>query len=89
MAITDPAAWEMAKEVITDALKRPADERAAFVRERCPDPVLRDEIDKMLRAYDEDPGFLETPPHLEGDREVKSRRERGERAGDRAGHHRA
>ena len=81
VAITDPAAWEMAKEVITDALKRPADERAAFVRERCPDPVLRDEIDKMLRAYDEDPGFLETPPHLEGERDELADLEPGTRVG--------
>src|SRR5262249_12035236 len=39
--------------------KLPPAERAAFVRERCPDPVLRDEIEAMLRAYDEDPDFLE------------------------------
>jgi eukaryotic-like serine/threonine-protein kinase len=57
--ITDPATWEKAKDVISDALKLPPAERAAFVRERCPDPVLRDEIDAMLRAYDEDPDFLE------------------------------
>src|SRR5205085_10443950 len=41
--ITDPATWEKAKDVIADALKRPAAERGAYVRERCPDPVLRAE----------------------------------------------
>src|SRR6478735_5837622 len=68
--ITDPATWEKAKDVIADALKRPAAERGAYVRERCPDPVLRAEIDEMLRAYEDDPDFLEQSPRWDDDEEV-------------------
>src|SRR5207247_6244482 len=64
MKITDPATWEKAKDVIADALKRSPSEREAFVREHCPDPALRAEIDAMLKQYEDDPDFLENPAHL-------------------------
>jgi serine/threonine-protein kinase len=58
----DAVTWERAKDLITDVLKRAPGEREAFLREQCPDPQLRAEIEAMLRAYDNDPDFLEQPP---------------------------
>ena len=34
-------------------LRRSPAERQAFLRERCPDPQLRGEIEAMLRAYED------------------------------------
>jgi serine/threonine protein kinase/TolB-like protein/Flp pilus assembly protein TadD len=55
----------MAKDVITEALKRVPSEREAFVRERCPDDTLRQEIDALLKQYEEAPEFLESLARLE------------------------
>jgi len=61
--ISDPATWEKAKNVIADALKRPASERSAFVREQCPDdPDLAAEIDAIIKGYENDTRFLERSP---------------------------
>src|SRR5947208_10715493 len=57
----DAVTWERAKDLITDVLKRTPAEREAFLREQCPDPKLRAEIEAMLGAYEKDPGFLEQP----------------------------
>jgi serine/threonine protein kinase/tetratricopeptide (TPR) repeat protein/TolB-like protein len=58
----DAVTWERAKDLITEVLKRSPAERAAILRDRCPDPALRAEIEAMLRAYEKDPDFLEQPP---------------------------
>jgi serine/threonine protein kinase/Tfp pilus assembly protein PilF len=64
--ISDPAAWEKAKNVIADALRRPASERSAFVREQCPnDPDLGAEIDSIIKGYEDDTRFLERSPVAE------------------------
>lgn len=81
MRITDPATWEKAKDVITDALKCPPGERAAYVRERCTDPALAAEIDEMLRAYEEDPDFLEQPARLDDESDELSDLQPGTRVG--------
>src|SRR5438093_710829 len=57
----DAVTWERAKDLITDVLKRTPAEREAFLREQCPDPKLRAEIEAMLGAYEKDPDFLEQP----------------------------
>jgi Protein kinase domain len=44
----EPASWDKAKDVIVEALGRPVAEREAFVRQRCTDPALREEILSML-----------------------------------------
>src|SRR4029079_9529175 len=63
----DPATWERAKDLITEVLRRSPAERQAFLRERCPDPQLRGEIEAMLHAYEKDPDFLEQPPAIGAD----------------------
>jgi serine/threonine protein kinase len=47
----DPASWRQAKDVITEALERPASEREAFVRDRCGDSRLSDHIIAMLDGF--------------------------------------
>jgi serine/threonine protein kinase len=55
----------MAKDVITGALKLTPPEREAFVRERCSDDTLRQEIDALLKQYEEAPEFLESLARFE------------------------
>jgi hypothetical protein len=40
----DPVSWDKAKDLLFAALERAAEEREAFVRERCSDPTTCDEI---------------------------------------------
>jgi serine/threonine protein kinase len=47
----DAAAWEQAKAVITEALRRAPTERERFVREQCGDTPLALEIITMLAGY--------------------------------------
>ena len=60
----DAVTWAKAKDLITDILKLSREEREAFLRDRCPDPLLRAEIEALLRAYDEGTDFLERSPRL-------------------------
>jgi hypothetical protein len=55
------ASWEQAKGVITEALKRPAQERESFVRQQCADSTLAGEIITLLAAYRDDSDFLAEP----------------------------
>jgi len=60
-------AWEQAKDVITEALKRVPSEREKFVRERCGDSTLAGEIITLLDAYKDGVDFLADPPDEEED----------------------
>jgi serine/threonine protein kinase len=46
----EPASWQKAKDVIVEALGRPAQEREAFVRERCTDPALCADVLAVLAS---------------------------------------
>src|SRR5262245_9450958 len=54
----NPASWEQAKDVITEALRHAPAEREQFVRARCADKTLSDEIVTLINAYREDGDFL-------------------------------
>jgi serine/threonine protein kinase len=54
----NPASWEQAKDVITEALRHAPAEREQFVRARCADKTLADEIITLINAYREDGDFL-------------------------------
>jgi hypothetical protein len=54
----DAEVWREAKGVLAEALLCPPDMRDAWVVERCPDPLLRREVEACLHQYDEK--FLET-----------------------------
>lgn len=55
----DVDTWQRAKQLIAEALDRPAPEREAFVRERCPDSDLFREIRELLANVESLGGFLE------------------------------
>jgi serine/threonine protein kinase len=55
----DPITWQQAKELIANALERPASERQEYVREHCPDPDLCVEIQELLANADTLSDFLE------------------------------
>ena len=44
----DPTSWRLAKDVIAEALRRPVAEREQFVRARCEDGALADELVSIL-----------------------------------------
>src|SRR5262245_52387501 len=54
----NPASWEQAKDVITEALRHAPGEREQFVRQRCANSALADEIITLINAYREDGDFL-------------------------------
>jgi hypothetical protein len=56
----DPTSWQLAKDVISEALRRPVSERERFIRSRCPDAALADELVAMLHV-DATAGLTEEP----------------------------
>jgi non-specific serine/threonine protein kinase/serine/threonine-protein kinase len=53
--------WSRITELFEQALDRPPAERDGWLLTACGDAAVRAEVEAMLRAYDEDPGFLEAP----------------------------
>jgi serine/threonine-protein kinase len=63
----DPARWDRIERLFGDALERPADARAAFLREACAgDEELRGEVERLLARHDDDPAFLESATPWQG-----------------------
>jgi serine/threonine protein kinase len=60
--MTDGAPWSKVKEIVADALGRPAAERAAFVAAACGgSDGLRQEVESLIAAHDAAAGFIEQP----------------------------
>ena len=60
--MTDGAPWSKVKEIVADALGRPAVERPAFVAAACGGSLrLRQEVESLIAAHDAAPGFIEQP----------------------------
>jgi len=57
--------WQRAKSIFQAALEQPANNREAFVRESCADPVLS-QVLGMLQSHFEDPDFLQPPLQSDG-----------------------
>jgi len=57
----NPGDWSRLTDLFDRACQQSASTRDAWLRTHCPDPAMRVEIDAMLRAFDSDPAFLETP----------------------------
>jgi non-specific serine/threonine protein kinase/serine/threonine-protein kinase len=53
--------WTRVTRVFDEACAQPAHERESWLQGACEDEAVRREVLALLRAYDEDPGFLETP----------------------------
>ena len=58
-----PERYDRIEQLCHQAMKRPAQERAAFLQAACAgDEALRREVESLLPAYDQPGSFLETPP---------------------------
>jgi non-specific serine/threonine protein kinase/serine/threonine-protein kinase len=57
----EPERWERVKALFESARSLPAERRPAWLAQSCSDESVHEEVDALLRAYDDDPGFLEAP----------------------------
>jgi non-specific serine/threonine protein kinase/serine/threonine-protein kinase len=55
------ADWARVSELFEQAIERPADARDQWVRAACTDAAVVAEVLGLLRAYEAEPGFLESP----------------------------
>jgi eukaryotic-like serine/threonine-protein kinase len=56
--------WSDVKHILVDALELPPHERADFLEHACPDPLLRADVERLLRAHERAAGsstFLDVP----------------------------
>lgn len=54
--------WQQAKVVFTEALEHPRSEREEFLDRACAgDAKLREEVESLLKSYDEAQSFMESP----------------------------
>src|SRR5215472_315131 len=57
-----PEQWTKVKEVFDAVLDCPPEERSAFLGQACSgDGVLRSEVESLLRCYEQEKGFMDTP----------------------------
>lgn len=56
--------WARITALFDEAREHPPADRDAWLRERCDDEATRVEVLEMLRAYEDDPGFMEQSPDL-------------------------
>ena len=57
----EPERWAQVKARFEAARNVPAERRPAWLAQSCPDESVRAEVEALLRAYEDDPGFLEAP----------------------------
>jgi serine/threonine protein kinase len=53
--------WEAVKALFEAALEGNAANRSSFLKERCPDAILRAEVERLLAEHDEAAAFLSAP----------------------------
>src|SRR5881394_1869175 len=54
--------WQQAKEIFERAIERSGPERTHYVNEACgEDVVLREEVESLLRSFDDAGSFMESP----------------------------
>jgi serine/threonine protein kinase len=58
----DASTWDRVKDVIADALDRPASERDAYLDTHVGDPALLAEVRALIKDYEDAPDFLERLP---------------------------
>jgi hypothetical protein len=59
---TEPDNREAVKALFETALEVDSKHRSSFLKERCPDPTLRAEVERLLAEFDQMGTFLCTPP---------------------------
>ena len=57
----EPERWARVKALFESAQSLPAERRTAWLAESCDDASARAEVEALLRAFEDDPGFLEAP----------------------------
>ncbi|MCU0250115.1 MAG: protein kinase [Vicinamibacterales bacterium] len=57
----EPERWARVKALFESAQRLPADRRRAWLVDACDDAAVVSEVDALLIAYEDDPGFLEAP----------------------------
>jgi serine/threonine protein kinase len=58
---TRPDNWEAVKALFEAALEEDSAHRSSFLKERCPDPSLLAEVERLLAEHDQAGAFLSTP----------------------------
>ncbi len=56
-----PAEWEIVKELVDRALELLPEERARFLDKHCPTPKIREEVESLIRSYEEAETLLDEP----------------------------
>jgi serine/threonine protein kinase/cytochrome c-type biogenesis protein CcmH/NrfG len=56
-----PERWRQIDDLMQEALKRPLNERAAFLSEECKDEAARKEIESLISFHEQAESFLEVP----------------------------
>jgi serine/threonine protein kinase len=56
-----PDQWENVKELFELALERPVAEQASFLANACPDPLVRNEVERLLANHTAGSSFLSSP----------------------------
>lgn len=51
--------WENVKDLFSEAIEKPPEERDSFLEKACADQSLREEVRQLLRSYEEDDEFME------------------------------
>src|ERR1035441_8220417 len=59
---TRPENWEAVKALFEAALEENGSNRSSFLKERCPDPSVCAEVERLLAEHDLAASFLSTPP---------------------------
>ena len=57
----EPERWTRVKALFESAQGLPADRRRAWLADACDDAAVVSEVEALLSAYEDDPGFLEAP----------------------------
>jgi eukaryotic-like serine/threonine-protein kinase len=58
---TQPQNWEKIKALFQEALELGSSARSAFLADKCGDPEIRTEVERLLAEHTEASGFLSTP----------------------------
>jgi len=59
--MSTPEHWQQIKDLFNSAMERPAAERTAFLHSVCgADESIRDEVESLISAHDQDENFLKT-----------------------------
>jgi eukaryotic-like serine/threonine-protein kinase len=59
--MTSPDKWEAVKELFEAALEEDSARRSSFIENRCSDPVVRAEVERLLAEHEQAGTFLSTP----------------------------